>query len=99
MKIAIALLSCAAAWAQTAPKPPTDVKASTSIGRPTFEAPADLQLEYFRQAWQIERAVAKQNDAIRKIQTACEKALAEAKFIRDESGDYKWVCTPKKEEK
>jgi len=62
--------------------------------RPSFEPPAELSAEYFRQAWVIEHAMSRQGDAARKIQAACAKDLAEAKMTRGEDGELRWLCVP-----
>lgn len=80
--------------------PPTPEKAAAapvkneSKLRPAFELPAELQFQYFRQAWVIEHAMAGQAETVRKIQAACTEAASKAQMVRGDDGELKWFCVP-----
>ena len=56
------------------------------------ECPTDLQAEYFRQAWTIEHAMAKQESVVRQLRAFCATMSQEAQLVRNEDGDLRWVC-------
>lgn len=74
-------------------------QAVTPTPRPTIAVPDNLAADYFRQAWIIESASARQLHDIQEMTQYCKKNESELKRTRNEEDQVTFVCVPKGESK